>query len=210
MMYLSSYRLGNDPSVLRRPGQDGRAGIILNALDVYGETRVQNLGREVADLELLGYAPEEIDLRDYVADRDGLAERFADLDLLWVVGGNTFGLARAMTRSCFREALLPAMAIGLVYAGYSAGACVTTPDLQGIHLMDDPGCLSDDSGPSVPTTTLGLLPFRIVPHWRSDHPESALSDRAAAYLDQQELPYRTLRDGEALVVREDGTVEVVS
>jgi hypothetical protein len=60
MMYLSSYRLGSNPRVLHRNDGDGRAGIILNALDVYGETRAMNLGREIADLEMLGYRSEEI------------------------------------------------------------------------------------------------------------------------------------------------------
>lgn len=210
MMYLSSYRIGNDPSVLRRADHDGRAGIILNALDIYAETRERDIGREIADLESLGYQVEEVDLRAYFADRDALAERLSSLDLLWVVGGNTFGLARAMVQSGFREALLPAMANGLIYSGYSAGTCVVTPDLEGIHLMDDPDCVPDGYDPDTPATTLGLVPFRIVPHWRSDHPETALADDAVAYLKHHGLPYRTLRDGEAMIVRDDGTIEVVS
>jgi dipeptidase E len=210
MMYLSSYRLGNDPGVLRRPDQDGRAGIILNALDVYGETRARDFGREIADLEGLGYRTEEIDLRDYFQGRPGLEGRLAGLDLLWAVGGNSFVLARAMTAVGFREALLPAMASGLMYAGYSAGICVTGPDLDGIHLMDDPEDIPQGYDPNMPATTLGLVPFRILPHWRSDHPETKAADRAVEYLERQDLPYRTLRDGEALVVQDDGNVEVWS
>lgn len=210
MMYLSSYRLGNDPGILRHPDGDGRAGIILNALDVYGNTRAMNIGREVADLESLGYRAEELDLRDYVGDQAGLAGQLASLDLVWVVGGNSFGLARAMTASGFREALLPAMDQGLNYAGYSAGICVMAPDLEGIHLMDDPDALPDGYDPGVPVTTFGLIPFRIVPHWRSDHPEAEVADLAVEYLERHELPYRTLRDGEAIVVLDDGTVEVRS
>jgi dipeptidase E len=210
MMYLSSYRLGDNPEVLRRPDGNGRAGIVLNALDVYGETRATNIGREIADLESLGYRAEEVDLREYFDHHDALAERLSLLDLLWVVGGNSFGLARAIAQSGFRAALLPAMARGLVYAGYSAGTCVMAPDLEGIHLIDDPDCFPDGYDPDTPALTLGLLPFRVVPHWQSDHPETALADAAVAYLERHGLAYRTLRDGEAIVVRDDGTIEVVS
>ena len=210
MMYLSSYRFGNDPSVLRRPDGDGRAGIVLNALDVFGETRAMNIGREIADIEELGYQSEEVDLRSSFIDPARLVERLSSLDLVWVVGGNSFALARAMTASGFRDVLLPAMERGLIYAGYSAGACVTGPDLDGIHLMDDPDDIPAGYDPAVPPTTLGLLPFRIVPHWRSDHPETGRADAAVAYLERTKQPYRTLRDGEALVVHDDGTVEVAS
>jgi dipeptidase E len=210
MMYLSSYRLGNDPGVLRRPDQGGRAGIILNALDIYGETRAMNMGREVADLQSLGYRSEEIDLREYLGDRDALRQRLSAFHLLWVVGGNSFVLARAMASSGFRDALLPAMAEGLTYAGYSAGVCVTAPDLDGIHLMDDPDVLPEGYDADIAPGTLGLVPFRIVPHWRSDHPETEAADVALAYMQRQRLAYRTLRDGEAIVIGNDGTVEVRS
>lgn len=210
MMYLSSYRIGNDPGVLRRPDRDGRAGIVLNALDVYGETRAMNIGREIADLDALGYRAEEVDLRQYFDHHAALVDRLSVLDLVWVVGGNSFGLARAMVQSGFRAALLPAMARGLVYAGYSAGSCVMAPDLEGIHLIDDPNCLPDGYDPGTPALPLGFLPFRVVPHWRSDHPETALADDAVAYLEGHGLAYRTLRDGEAIVVRDNRTIEVVS
>lgn len=210
MMYLSSYRLGNNPDALRRRDGDGRAGIILNALDVFGETRAMNIGREIDDLASLGYRSEEIDLREYFADRVGLAERLGTLHLVWVVGGSSFALARAMTASAFCDPLLPAMDRGLVYAGYSAGACVACPDLDGIHLMDNPEDLPAGYDPGVPPTTLNLVPFRIVPHWRSNHPETGAADVAVEYMEHHRLPYQTLRDGEAIVIDDSGAIEVVS
>lgn len=198
MIYLSSYRLGDDADVLRKPG--GRAGIITNALDVYGETRLMNWDREAGDLERLGYESEEIDLRAYVGDPEGLAERLAGLDLVWAVGGNTFVLARAMNASGFRDVIGPALARGLTYAGYSAGACVAGPDLRGIELIDDPDVLPEGYDAGMPVTTLGLVPFRIVPHVDSDHPESADAARAVAMLEREGLAFRALRDGEAVIV----------
>jgi dipeptidase E len=37
-------------------------------------------------------------------------------------------------------------------------------------------------------------------HFKSDHPESALVDREVAFYQANRIPYRTLRDGEALVI----------
>jgi len=204
MIYLSSYRLGNDTDVLRRQQPGGRAGIVLNALDVYGDTRARDWDREAGDLERLGYASEEIDLREYFDDGVALSRRLADLHLVWVVGGNAFVLARAMYASGFREALIPELHRGLIYGGYSAGACVAGPDLRGVDLIDDPNIIPDGYESGMPFSTLGLVPFRIVPHWQSDHPESEAADRAAALLEQEDLAYRPLRDGEALVLDAPG------
>jgi dipeptidase E len=106
-----------------------------------------------------------------------------------------------MTQSRFREALLGPLSDGrLVYGGYSAGSCVAAPDLEGIDLVDDPATIPDGYLEDVIPETLHLVPWRIVPHWRSDHPESADAEKAATYLRQSGLDFQTLRDGEALIV----------
>lgn len=210
MIYLSSYRLGHNAGILRRQRGRGRAGIILNALDVFGETRARNWDREAGDLERLGYASEEVDLRAYFHDHQGLEHRLGELDLIWVVGGNAFVLARAMTGSAFGVALGPAMQQGLIYGGYSAGACVAGPDLRGIDLMGDPGALPVGYDAAVEPVTLGIVPFRIVPHWRSDHPDAANAQRAAELLERSSLPFRKLRDGEAVIVDESTAAEAWS
>ena len=123
------------------------------------------------DLKQRGFDCEELDLRLYFGDFDGLCDRLTRYDLLWVVGGNAFVLAKAMTVSRFAGAVEGLIADErLVYAGYSAGTCATAPDLEGIQLMDDPALLPDGYPASVTATTLAWVPWRIVPHWQSDHP----------------------------------------
>jgi dipeptidase E len=212
-LYLSSYRLGSRAEALRWAGSGvGRALVIMNALDAYGAVRGRSWHREEADLASLGYAAAELDLRD----PGDLEQRLAETDLLWVVGGNAFVLARGMTAARFGEALRAAWATqgDIVYAGYSAGACVAGPDLAGIELMDDPDArdpdaqdldtqdpgAQDPAAARVRAQALGLVRERIVPHWRSDHPESPAAERAAEHLARRGLPYRTLRDGDDLLV----------
>lgn len=52
---------------------------------------------------------------------------------------------------------------------------------------------------------LGWVPWRIVPHGSSGHPESLDADRAVQALLRAEPPFRTLRDGHAIGI--DGTEE---
>jgi len=49
-------------------------------------------------------------------------------------------------------------------------------------------------------TGLGLIPFCIAPHYRSDHSESALIDKSVEYFIQQKIPFVALHDGEALIL----------
>jgi dipeptidase E len=203
-LYLSSYRIGADRNALAElVGSPGRAGIVFNALDGF-EDRRRIFAREWDDLSDLGFECEELDLRSYFDDLEGLSDRLSRLQFLWAVGGNSFVLARAMTQSRLREALSrPLSDESLIYGGYSAGSCVAAPDLQGIHLMGDPEVSPNGYSEDVTAQTLRLVPWRIVPHWRSDHPESAAAEKAAEYLRQAGVDFRTLRDGEALIVSDD-------
>ena len=183
-LYLSSLGFGSDASFLRRPAKDGRALVVCNAMDEHGDVgRHQGLDSTIKELRALGYDADELDLREYfiapegdaelesAPDHDALRKRFDGVHLVWVVGGNTFVLARAMRQARFSRAIARALRDGsLTYGGFSAGACVAGPDLQGIRLMDDPDVLPDGYDPSVEPEALGLVPFRIVPHWQSSEP----------------------------------------
>ncbi|MEU6343652.1 Type 1 glutamine amidotransferase-like domain-containing protein [Streptomyces sp. NPDC046977] len=202
-LLLSSWFLTPDsrPSALPSTFRTGRAGIVLNALDEYGGSRARDYARECRTFETFGYACEELDFRNYFSAPKELPKRLADLDLVWVLGGNAFVLARAMTQAGLRDALQEQLhRPEFTYGGYSAGACVAGPDLQGIDLIDDPTVLPDGYPPTTSPECLRLLPYRIVPHWRSNHPETEGAERAAAHLAESGLPHRCLRDGEAVNV----------
>jgi dipeptidase E len=205
-LILSSWYLrpGQRLPVSRQVGSRGRVGIVLNALDQFDATRERDLPREIYALERLGYVGEQLDLRDYFEDRFRLRVRLRDFDLVWVVGGNSFVLARAMTQSGFVDAVRNRLDDHtFAYGGYSAGSCVAGPDLRGIDLVDDPSVVPDGYDVEIEPRCLDLVPFRIVPHWRSDHPESERVELAADYLTAEGLSHRCLRDGQALVVDGD-------
>lgn len=206
-LVLSSWFLPPDqkPSVLPSPAGTAKAGIVLNAQDGFGSARDRDLARETRTLRAFGYSCEELDLRDYFSGGDEIRTRLGTLDLVWALGGNAFVLARAMTQSGFGEAVVQELhdRPEFVYGGYSAGACVAGPDLQGIDLMDDQTVVPDGYSPTAEPHCLDLVPFRIVPHWRSQHPETDAAERAADYLAEEGLAHRRLRDGQVVTINDD-------
>lgn len=199
-LLLCSYRLGGHSRTLRSLARGARAAVIPNAGDRW-PVSTEHRDREANDLADAGFDVSVLDLRGYFGKSDDLRRELAELDAVWVPGGNTFVLARAMNASGFRGVAGELIRAGdLVYAGYSAGACATGPDLDGIHLMDEPDVLPAGYGADWATDTLGLLPWRIVPHWRSNHREAGLAETAVEYLLNKQLPFQTLQDGRAVLV----------
>ncbi|MFK0163056.1 Type 1 glutamine amidotransferase-like domain-containing protein [Rhizobium sp. NPDC090279] len=214
-MYLSSYRLGDHADRLFDLMRGKRrVGIVANALDFIPddarqryEATIYSPAREMSDL---GARPEYLDLRAYFGKSDALEQALEEIDLVWVLGGNAFLLRRAMRQSGFDNLILKFLREdAIVYGGFSAGAVVATATLKGIDLMDDPHELVAGYDPTITWEGLGLVDFSIVPHYRSDHGEAEAAERAVAYFEERSLPFRAIRDGDAIVVEGD-TISVLS
>ena len=204
-LYLSSYHLGNQPEKLKDlVGENARAAIILNAADTSdSDRRTSYVTSQVEALSSLGIQAEEIDLRDYFNNSQELAKKLSDYDLVWVVGGNSFVLLRAMKQSGFDKLIVPLVKNDeIIYAGFSAGAVVATPSLHGIELVDDKDVVSEDYDKEIAWTGLHLVNKSIAPHYRSDHPESDAVDKVVEYFKENSMDYWTLSDGQALVVHD--------
>jgi dipeptidase E len=205
-LYLSSFRLGDHPErlVALLPAS-ARIAVICNSIDTEDPSvRREKVAAEVTWLTELGLRPEELDLRAYAVpptasgSADDLADELAQYDGVWVRGGNVFVLRVAMARSG-ADTILPALirSEALVYAGYSAGACVLAPSLRGLELCDD---LSSVDG-EVIWDGLGVLDQAIVPHLNSPgHPETELVENVRAQYERDGTPYLAMHDGQTLVI----------
>jgi dipeptidase E len=208
-LYLSSYRIGDRAgSLLALLGNGRRAAVIENALDNFSasahEIHRHQAHDPIDELASLGIAGTRLDLRDYFGDPEGLRATLSRFDLVWATGGNAFVLRRAMKQSGFDDVITDMLDNDeIVYGGFSAGAVVAAPSLEGIHLMDDPDEVPYGYDREIVWDGLGLIDHAIVPHYRSPHPESAAADRAVRHLCGRGLRYRALRDGEAIVWIED-------
>lgn len=210
-LYLSSYRIGNHGDRLLELLPDGaRAFVIGNGLDgARASTRETVLGRTFSDLAELGIEARELDLRESFNDSLGLDHLVQEADLVWACGGNAFTLAMAMDQSGFAGRLREWLdADRIVYAGYSAGAVVAGSTLRGIELVDsaDPQeAVPLGYRPDILWTGLGLVPYAVVPHYRSDHWESEKIEAVVRLCVAEGIPHRTMRDGEVILI--DGDTE---
>lgn len=209
-LYLSSYQIGNAPEKLvEMIGSNRRVALVMNATDPFGDSRrSEYVAKYQNEFRKLGIALEELDLRNYFNSKDHLKDILSEYGLIWAAGGNTFALRWAMFKSGF-DKIIPDLlhSTDLVYGGFSAGACVLSPTLRGIHLVDDPSEVPSDE---IQWEGLGLIDFNIAPHFRSNHPESKAIENVVAYYEEHKIRFEVLRDGEAIRVLQGRTEEVGS
>ncbi|MEU4824007.1 Type 1 glutamine amidotransferase-like domain-containing protein [Actinomadura sp. NPDC023710] len=213
-MYLSSWRTGKHPErmlrLLESPG-GARAAVIANAVDALplAERRAA-AEREIHALTDLGLRPEEVDLRAFFdQDQNRVAAELRAFPLLWVRGGNVFVLRQALARSGADRAITELLQQdAVVYAGYSAGACVLAPDLHGLERCDDPQAVHTAYGAPARFDGLAVIDYAVVPHIDSPgHPESEILGTVADHYRSQGIAHRTLRDGQTIVI--DGNATAV-
>jgi dipeptidase E len=210
-LYLSSYHLGNQPEKLKElVKQNSTAAVILNAADnSESKGRSAYLKSQTDALTNMGIKSEELDLRKYFNKIEELKTKLTEYDMVWVVGGNSFVLLRAMKESGFNELIVPLVKNGsIVYAGFSAGAVVATPNLHGIELVDDKDTVPEGYSEEVVWEGLNLFSKSIAPHYRSNHPESESVEKVVQYFVVNGIDYVALADGQAVVVN-GATTEVV-
>lgn len=209
-LYLSSHQCGNSFDQLfgllgtRNP----RTVVITNASDFHDSPllRNQSTQNELTRLENHGITAHELDLRKYFADSRGLSHILHDADLIWVRGGNTFLLRKALYISGADKMITDLLDRDkVVYGGHSAGVAVLGPSLSGIELVDNqhvspPSYNSYPLDDAISTSGLGIVPYQIAPHYRSSFIDSIHVDTLVEYYKHTQKNYITLRDGEALIV----------
>jgi len=203
-LYLSSFRIGDNPNELVTLfGKGKRVAIIANATDLNTpEERATKVTYEHNVLRELGFVTEELDLREYFNNNTKLQDTISGFDCVWVRGGNVFLLRRAFRQSGF-DNIIKEMIVSedIRYGGYSAGVCILSPTLKGLELVDEPLATKGNYESDVIWDGLGILPYSIAPHYQSDHPESEAIDECVSYFQTNNMPYKTLRDGEAITIK---------
>ena len=201
-LYLSSYGFGSQADKLRAFASSTCIGFIPNALDhVEAGARAGINAQRLAELRDLGIDAEVLDLREYFGSSPRLKTKLASLGGVWVCGGNTFVLRQAMHLSGFDLLLDELAESDFLYGGYSAGVCVLAPRLDGLQQVDDPG-LTPYPNSHVIWEGLGILDYLVLTHYQSDHRESADIDKEVEYCRREGVPFKTLRDGEVIIIED--------
>ncbi|HZY37042.1 MAG TPA: Type 1 glutamine amidotransferase-like domain-containing protein [Mucilaginibacter sp.] len=206
--YLSSYKFGNEVEKLRQMLPKGsKIGHINNSRDFTWadpEIRESYQQKEIDELNGLGFSAEPLDLKIYFNKEDLLREKIGKLDGLWVSGGNTFVLRQAMKLSGFDNIFGELRARrNFLYAGYSAGICILCDSLKYIQNVDDPNDFPYPENKETIWDGLGVFNCGLLPHYDSDHFESAaVGKEVQACIDNKWL-FKVLRDGEVIIIEEE-------
>jgi dipeptidase E len=210
-LYLSSLMVGDhvDRLIALAGGPGARMAVITNALDYIPlEAQLEHARTRFDPMIYFadnGFDPSLLDLRFYFGRPAALRAVLLRHKVIWALGGNAFLLRRALRESGFDTIIGDLLGEDIVYAGWSAGACVAGDSLRAIGLMDDPGVSAPGYDPAEPIWDgLGLVPFTIIPHYRSEHPEAPAAQKAAEFALSNGIDYRTLSDGDVLLLAEDG------
>lgn len=202
-LYLSSYRLGDSPQKFAElVGINKKVALISNSLDFSTDiARLQESAqREINDLKAIGLNPKKLDFRDYFDKPEELKAKLQEFGAVWVRGGNVFILRRAYKQSGFDKWLIEQKDNkDFVYGGYSAGVCVLSPSLKGLELVDDLNITAEGYEPEVIWDGVGLIDFAFAPHYKSNHPETEMIDKAVEWYIQNKVNYKSLHDGEVII-----------
>ncbi len=164
-----------------------------------GATGTDYMQKHYERMNKMPFEYEEIDIEG--KNQDELRELLAEKDVIYMHGGNTFYLMRAIKESGFQEVLEELMEKGVLYSGTSAGAYVACPSLE--------MCLWKETTKYFPEENqglegMGLVPFLVSVHFEQQHKEA--TDKGMAKTD---LKTFVLTDAQALYI-EDGYITELS
>ncbi len=119
-------------------------------------------------------------------------------DAIFVGGGNSFRLLRALQATGLGAAIAARVRAGLPYLGASAGTNMACPTLRTTNDMPIVAPASFEA--------LGLIPFQINPHYldpdpASTHQGETRQRRIEEFLEENDVPVLGLREGSWLRVR---------
>jgi dipeptidase E len=126
-----------------------------------------------------------------------------ETDAIFVGGGNTFRLLKALQDLDLVESIRQKVRSGAPYIGSSAGSNVAGPTIKTTKDMPIVQPRSFDS--------LGLVPFQISPHYLDPDPNShhmgeTQEERILQFLEENDMPVVGMREGAWLLVEGDSVM----
>lgn len=186
----SGIERGIQADFLKLLGQDPRGlkvAFIPTAADV--ETNRSYVAADREKIRALGLEIVEVDLKE--SDEATLRQKFSQVEVVYVSGGNTFYLLDWARRSGFANALKDFLKNDGIYVGASAGSYIACPTIEMANWKG-----RDRNFPGLKDwRSLNLVSFLISAHFEPKH-------RAAVEAGSQtiNLPVVALRDGQAVLV----------
>lgn len=201
-LFLSSENLGNYPDeFVELVGPNKKLAFVENAKDDWSpKDRKAKLGEHLRQFKDLGFDVFELDLRDYFGKPKDLEKILSKCGGIFIAGGNTFILARALRYSGADKLLYDMVRKNeIALGGSSAGSIVATPSLKGSELGDHPGITPKGYKEEVIWDGFDFVNFYIVPHYKSNW-FGIEAEAMLDYFKKNKMPYRTLLDGQVILI----------
>ena len=134
-----------------------------------------------------------------------ILEGFDEADIarahaLFICGGNTFSLMRAIRETRFDLLITKFVQRGGLYTGVSAGSIIPRPSIE----LAGMGSEGDENDVELADLRgLGLVPFAVFPHYRD-----ALAEEVRSLADTLPYPVIPLTDNQALLVHDDAYLRI--
>lgn len=152
---------------------------------------------EINAVEETGLNVRRVDLAKLSAD--ALSDTFADCDVFWVGGGNTYYLFQEVRRSGFDDFVVEKIAGGVPYVGTSAGSLILAPNIECIRYAEE----HPDLGLSLDSSD-GLNVFSLVTFVHFDNPDFRdICRKILMDALENDVAFVTLRDNQFIFVDGD-------
>jgi len=207
-LFLSSLAISKSQAehfelLVGKPAEQIKLALVENAADVYAEDSRDWVVEHRNAIVNNGYQIEQIDLRNYSNDLDGLEQKLSGVDVVWMGGGNTYYLRWLLQDTGIDKVLIKLIKEdGLVYGGGSAGAIITGPTIKHFEKADNP-----DEAPEMIYEGLNLINEVIVPHTDNEKFENVMKE---IILSLEKDGYKTIpiTDEEAIIVNNDKLTKI--
>ena len=201
-LFLSSENLGSYPDeFVRLLGTNKKLALVENAKDDWKDNdRKSKVNEHIEQFKGLGLNVFELDLRDYFGKTKEVEKVLAKCGGIFVSGGNTFVLARALRYSGADKLLYDMVRKNeIAYGGSSAGSIMATPSLKGAELGDDPHVTPKGYKDQIIWDGLDFVSYHLVPHYKSDW-FGIEAEAMVDYFKSQKMDYRALMDGQVIMI----------
>ncbi|MFH0873951.1 MAG: Type 1 glutamine amidotransferase-like domain-containing protein [Candidatus Komeilibacteria bacterium] len=185
-----AYITEGDLSFLTKPINQMKIAWIVTASK--GVTDLSYLDRHRERMNELGYDYEKIDIDG--KNESELRDLLKNKDLVFVEGGNSFYLLKAIRQSHFDIVIRDLIDHGVVYIGSSAGAYVACPTIEMSAWRHDRYSHYDLKD----LTGMGLVPFIVTVHYDPKSKE-ILREK----IRESKYPVKVLTDDQAMLVQDE-------
>lgn len=156
------------------------------------------LANETKILKKLGIQVEEIDIKNKIEKQ--LRSILKSKNVIYVQGGNTFYLLKAVRESGFDKVVKELINKDVIYIGVSAGSYICCPTIETSGWKKE----NDNIVGSKDLTAMNLVPFLMLAHYNRRKYQSGVKEG----IRKAHHPVKILKDGQALLIQ-NGKVKFV-